>query len=213
METGIANESGQFVGIGQPKWRAHDIRRRLTDTSLQCISQQHKSGTFVYTAPDHQRKPPAGTENTVHLAQRCGPIGKELQAQLAIGDIERRIWKWKLVGARLVPLNWCAGMRVCRPSRSGNRQHSRIEVDANHHTGRADAIGDHACDDAGPTCDVNYAVTLLGMSKIDDERGPRAKYGRHQLFLVHLCRAASDLPLPLLAHAIKLLYLQVRTSA
>jgi hypothetical protein len=104
-------------------------------------------------------------------------------------------------------------MRVYRPSRSGNLQHSRIEVDADHRTGRADAIGDHACDDARPTCDVKYAVTLLGMREINDERGPRAKYGRHQLFLVHLCCAASDLPLSLLAHAIKLLYLQVRTSA
>jgi hypothetical protein len=86
LKTGGANEGGQFVAIGQPKWRAHDSCRRLTNVSLQCFRQHGKTGTFVYTAPYHQCESSFGTKNPAHFTQGRGPIGEELQAQLAVHD-------------------------------------------------------------------------------------------------------------------------------
>src|SRR5262249_10556025 len=91
LKTGSANKGGQFVGIGQPKWRAHYRCRSLTHVSLQGLRQHGKTGTFVYSAPHHQCEPSLGTKNPAHLAQRCGPICKELQAELAIDDVERTV--------------------------------------------------------------------------------------------------------------------------
>jgi len=88
LKTCGANESFQFVGIGQPEWRTHDSCRRLTNVSLQCVSQHSKSGTFVYAAPHHQCESSFGTKNSTHFAQGRGPVGEELQAQLAIYDIK-----------------------------------------------------------------------------------------------------------------------------
>ena len=87
LKTGGTYESCQFVGIGQTKWRAHD-RRCLTNVSLQRFRQYGKSGTFVYAAPHHQRKPSLHTKNATHFAQCRGPISEELQAQLAIHNVE-----------------------------------------------------------------------------------------------------------------------------
>jgi hypothetical protein len=62
------NESFQFVGIGQPKWRTHDSYRGSTNVSLQCVSQNSKSGTFVNAVPHHQRESSFGTKNPTHFA-------------------------------------------------------------------------------------------------------------------------------------------------
>ncbi len=43
-----------------------------------------KTGTFVYPPPHHQCESSFGVKNSAHFAQGRGPIGKELQAQLAI---------------------------------------------------------------------------------------------------------------------------------
>jgi hypothetical protein len=60
----------------------------LTNVSLQCFRQHGKTGTFVHTAPHHQCESSFGTENSAHFAKGRGPIGEELQAQLAIHDVE-----------------------------------------------------------------------------------------------------------------------------
>jgi hypothetical protein len=68
LKTCGTNESFQFGGIGQPKWRAHNSCGRLTNMSLQSVSQHSKSGTFVNAAPHHQRESPFGTKNPTHFA-------------------------------------------------------------------------------------------------------------------------------------------------
>jgi hypothetical protein len=88
LKTSGTNQSFQFVGIGQPKWRAHDSCRRLTNVSLQCFRQRGKAWTFVDIAPHHQCESSIGTKNSTHFAEGRGSIGEELQAQLAINDVE-----------------------------------------------------------------------------------------------------------------------------
>jgi hypothetical protein len=43
---------------------------------------------FRDTAPHHQCESSFSTKNSAHFAQGRGPIGEELQAQLAIHDVE-----------------------------------------------------------------------------------------------------------------------------
>ena len=80
------------------------MRRGLTNVSLQCFCQHGKAGTFVYAAPYHQRESTFGTTNSTHFAQGRCPIGEELQAQLAIHDVEGAVWEWQLVSTSFLPL-------------------------------------------------------------------------------------------------------------
>src|SRR5262245_47544174 len=78
------------------------------------------------------------------------------------------------------------------------------EVDANHHAGGTDVRCGHTRYDSSAACNVQDALTWPGVSEFHDYRSPLPKYSRHQLALVHLGRAAGNLPLALLAHPLLL---------
>jgi hypothetical protein len=79
----------------------------------------------------NQCKSSLGDNNPMYFPKRGRPIGEELEAQLAIGDIERAIWKWQLVSTGFVPL-YAGAVPRCRRNRSGDVQHAGIEIDAGH---------------------------------------------------------------------------------
>ena len=104
-KTSAAGQGGQLLRIRQTEWRVHEGSRLPTDVPLQQIRQLGKPRALLKSAPDHYRKPPSSNEHSVHFSQRRGPVGKELQAELAIYDIKDVVREWQLVGVSLLPVD------------------------------------------------------------------------------------------------------------
>jgi hypothetical protein len=131
----------------------------------------------------------------MHLAQGHRPFGKELQAQLAIDDIERLARYWQFVSASFLPLEWRAGLQIRQRDRSSDAQHSRIEIDAQHCPSRTDARRSNARHNSSSARDVNYALARPRVGELHKDRSPFPKHRRNQLTLINLRCAARDLPL------------------
>src|SRR5207249_6444214 len=67
-----------------------------------------------------------------------------------------------------------------------------------------------ACHNSGTAGDIEYSIACAGVSQLYKYRSPRSKHSRDQLALIHLWRAAGDLPLSLLIHL--MLFEAVATS-
>jgi hypothetical protein len=79
-------------------------------------------------------------------------------------------------------------------------QHSRIEVNPRHGTGRSNARGSNTRHNSSTTGYIDYPLARKGISQFNDNWSPWPKHSRHQFALVHLGRATGDLPLSLLTH-------------
>jgi hypothetical protein len=81
------------------------------------VAVQRVGGRVVLDrAEDVHGQSPVKREHPPHLPQRSGPIGEELQPQLAEHDIERRIRERQGEGAAFVPLDRGARHWRERPS-------------------------------------------------------------------------------------------------
>ena len=105
---------------------------------------------------------------------KCGrPIGEELEAQLAIGDIERAIGKWQLVSTGFVPL-YTGASAICR-NRSGDVQHAGIEIDSGYRAARSDPSCRDACHNPSAASYIDDALARAGMSKLHHDGSPWPK--------------------------------------
>jgi len=113
----------------------------------------------------------------MHFPKRGRPIGEKLEAQLAIGDIERAIGKWQLVSTGFVPL-YAGASAICR-NRSGDVQHAGIEIDSGYRAARPDPSCRDACHNPSAASYIDDALARAGMSKLHHDGSPWPKDSGH----------------------------------
>jgi hypothetical protein len=151
--------------------------------------------------PYAERETPAAIEHTAHLPQCEGFVGKELQALLAQNDVEARILQSKIERTTLEPLDRST---VRGRERARDGEHSGIQIDADHPTGRTDALRRNSCHDPGPASHVQHALTSGQPSGVDQRGRARAENVSSAAALVAFGGLAAELELLVRAQPVSL---------
>src|SRR6185436_15308684 len=115
----------------------------------QSLLDRRVGRTVLRGAPARHADPSIGSEDPSHLAKRPEPIGEELEALLTEDEIEHARLERKGHHTRLPPYH---GRMGHHPSR--DRQHGRVDVEADHGPLRTYTLGRQAGDGTGPAGDV-----------------------------------------------------------
>src|SRR5262245_35870388 len=185
---GVDEEALQFFPVGHFSRRAEARGSLAVEELVERLA--YCAVIDARAVPDAQREPAAGSEHSVHLAQRKLLVRKELQALLAEHHVEAAVRKAEIHGASLHPFD-----QDRRGERARHRKHRRIEIETGHLAGRTDALCGDARYDPGPAGDVEHPVAARDARRVDERRRPRPEEVAHHVALVELGGVAADLPL------------------
>jgi hypothetical protein len=181
VEAGIGEQRSELLAIAEHEGRAQSVGGLRAGDALEEVDLRRECGHGVETAPHRDRHASAGREDAQHLAQRLAPVAEEHQAELADDRVERTLLEGQRLGATLAPFD------TAREA-SGDRQHSRIEVQADDGARRAHALRRLAREHARPARDVEHALAALDASLGDHARRKLPEQRRHEHLLVRIRR-------------------------
>ena len=168
-----------------------DTREKL-EKFLSIIDNEIEEGLVLQAAPHAQCEPPAWDQDTTHFAQRCRAVREELQPLVTAHQVEGGLSKGQRRRVPFAPLDrWPIRMR--NGARHG--QHGRVEIEADHVPGRADAGGGRTGDRAGAAGEIEHALARARRGDLDQILPPRIPKRRHHVALACLRNAhATKLP-------------------
>ena len=190
----------QLFRLGKRKGSPHDVCRLAAYVPRQGRGQRPEPRSVLDVLPHHEAQAAAGHQHAIHLADRGGPIGKELKPQLTVRDIVSGVRERHIRRASLPPRDRCICGRVGRCERCSKGQHPGVKVEPDHVSSAAHLLRGEPRYHARTAGDVQHAVAGSRVSQCNDQRRPRCEDSRNQRVLICLSSISCYLPLPLVKH-------------